>query len=306
MIQCVASWLLHNIVMWKVKGAWPDWNTPHTGILLRALHSSTTQINMVFLRCRCQCWWIKGECERAHLLASGGTRLVQRAQSDRVLRNVFSCCWATCFPLISSPAKKKKSERKKKNKTLQKRWCKDAWDDIVEVKNLLGRPQRYSPGSWCVRLVVVVGVGGCVLKQVMEFSGVCSGFKEQPSERIMSYFNEWEGLRYGCHGNPLTHPAPPSPILPAFLPLPLPSPRIHSKPHRWVVLRQVRWLMNIYAVGFHSSLPLDPPPPLQGGAAFVLHGKAAASSLLSLRLICLALASCVCRCVCTGVYLTSK
>lgn len=34
----------------------------------------------------------------------------------------------------------------------------DAWNDIVEVKNLSGRPQRYSPGSWCVKLGVCVCV----------------------------------------------------------------------------------------------------------------------------------------------------
>lgn len=36
----------------------------------------------------------------------------------------------------------------------------------------------------------------CVLKQVMEFSGVRSGFKEQPSERITSYSEEREGSAY--------------------------------------------------------------------------------------------------------------
>lgn len=33
----------------------------------------------------------------------------------------------------------------------------------------------------------------CVLQQVMEFSGLCSRFKEQPSERITSYSNDQEG-----------------------------------------------------------------------------------------------------------------
>lgn len=99
-----------------------------------------------------------------------------------------------------------------------------ACNDIVEVKNPSGRLQLYSPGIGCA----VLGVWSvCVCVEAGD--GVCSGFKEQPSERILSRRSEWEGLKCSCHGNP-------SPILllsllPSLLVSPLP-PRFLCWAHR--------------------------------------------------------------------------
>lgn len=128
------------------------------------------------------------------------------------------CCKSKCVPLTSASVMK----------------------NGVREKSVQWRRQRKMPGMtlwrWKTSQVALSGthLGAdvwswvcacvCVLKQVMEFSGVCSGFKEQPSERIMSYFNEWEGLKCGCHSNPPLSP----PFLLSFLPFPL-----SSLPHRF-------------------------------------------------------------------------
>lgn len=106
-------------------------------MLSQVVLSAQRQVNTVFLRM--DVGVDKEEIINTCMSTSGSQ--MQRAHSGFFLGlSIPGCCQSKCVPLTYTSVIKDRVHTAREK-------AQDARDDIVEVKNLSGRPQQYSPGS---------------------------------------------------------------------------------------------------------------------------------------------------------------